>query len=267
MVAEENGVLNVVTPHAGFPWYDSDWLGAYVAAKQIVRRVAPEKLVDFERTMSVLKIDPTFTPALIDPLYDESTLKFIRTAIDHYRSDRLETHELPGFGRHVIHDHPIFLKLQAEVLARVEAVVGEPLDLSYNFLSLYRGSAVCPVHMDAPEAKWTLDICIDQSVEWPIYFSDVQPWPENWQAPAEGDWQGDIIARHRFTPHTMTPGQALVFGGSSQWHYRDPMPQGSGEEFCTLLFFHFVPRGAGEFVEVENWRSYFDVPELASLLD
>ncbi|MFW2380326.1 MAG: hypothetical protein ACN4GZ_01110 [Acidimicrobiales bacterium] len=266
MVAEQLDPDLKASLHDGFPWYDSDWLAAYVAAKQILRRTNPQKLAEFEEAMAVLQIDPSFTPTLIDPLYDEATLHFIRTAIDHYRADLLETHELSGFGRHVVHDHPVFLKLQAEVLAQVEQIVDEPLSLSYNFLSLYRNSARCPVHMDAPEAKWTLDICIDQSAEWPIYFSDVQPWPEDWQPPQKGDWQQDIISRHEFTPHTMTPGQALIFGGSSQWHYRDPMPQVTDEDFCTLLFFHFVPREAADYIDVQNWPAYFGVPELAALL-
>ena len=57
----------------------------------------------------------------------------------------------------------------------VSGLVGEAVEASYNFLSLYAGAASCAVHMDAPSAKWTLDICIDQSRLWTIEVSDVVP--------------------------------------------------------------------------------------------
>ena len=31
--------------------------------------------------------------------------------------------------------------------------------------------------MDAPDAKWTLDLCNEQSDAWPIHFSRIMPWP------------------------------------------------------------------------------------------
>ncbi len=36
-------------------------------------------------------------------------------------------------------------------------------------------------HMDAPDAMWTLDICLEQSEPWPISFSQPVDWPENFQ--------------------------------------------------------------------------------------
>jgi hypothetical protein len=69
---------------------------------------------------------------------------------------------------------------------------------------------------------------------------------------------------HVFTSHALKSGEALLFSGSSQWHYRDPLPRGGG--FAHLLFFHFVPRGLGEVVEPQNWARVFDVPELAQII-
>jgi hypothetical protein len=65
----------------------------------------------------------------------------------------------------------------------------------------------------------------------------------------------------RFMPYTLWPGQAVVFSGSSQWHYRNAMPDASGRQFCDLLFFHFIPRGTGELVVPANWPRLFGVPE------
>ena len=33
---------------------------------------------------------------------------------------------------------------------------------AYNFLSLYTQLDICEPHMDAPKAKWTLNVCIEQ---------------------------------------------------------------------------------------------------------
>ena len=60
----------------------------------------------------------------------------------------------------------------------------------------------------------------------------------------------------------MTPGQAVLFSGSSQWHYREPMPVGTGPQHCDLLFFHFVPAGEAELVDPDNWATLFGIPEL-----
>jgi hypothetical protein len=63
--------------------------------------------------------------------------------------------------------------MQRELVARVSDLVGEEVEPSYNFLSLYTRMGIFEPHLDAPSAKWTLDICIDQSEPWPIYFSQI----------------------------------------------------------------------------------------------
>jgi hypothetical protein len=247
-----------------YPWYDSGWLSSYVQAREYLTNRHPEKLEEFETALSVFRTDPGFEPVLLDGLFDEEVLDRIRRTVASYGVDRLEVQELASFGRFVVHDDPYFLELQRGVRELISEAVGEPVDTGYNFLSLYQGDAKCPVHMDAPNAKWTLDICIDQSREWPIHIADVGPWPDGWRAPDADDWAAAIKADSEFTAHTMNPGQAIVFAGSSQWHYRDPMPEATADDFCTLLFFHFVPAGSTALSRPENWAEIFDVPEFRS---
>ena len=77
-------------------------------------------------------------------------------------------------------------------------------------------------------------------------------------------WAEEIRAATTFARYTMSSGEAIIFGGSSQWHYRAPMPQATRDGFCTLLFFHFVPAGSSALSQPENWADIFGVPELRS---
>jgi hypothetical protein len=134
----------------------------------------------------------------------------------------------------------------------------------YNFLSLYGQDGRCELHMDEPISMFTLDYCIDQNVEWPIYFSKIVDWP---QIDIMRNWQPDDIindAAMEFSSRTLDPNNAVIFCGSSQWHYRDPIPQAG---YCNLLFFHYYPKGAEGLVWPHNWPEHFDCPELQPFCD
>lgn len=250
---------------ASFPWYDSIWLAKYVRAKAILAERYPLRLPEFEEACSVFRTDPGFRPVYLDRVFDPDVMARIRATIEGYTLRQYELHELAKFGRLVVHDDPYFIELQRNLVQTVSGLVGEAVDTSYNFLSLYQGPAACPIHMDAPSAKWTLDICINQSRKWPLRFSEITPWPETWTMPDDGAWSDEIKARHAFDSHSMDVGGAVIFGGSSQWHYRDPMPDVTTQDFCTLLFFHFIPAGTAHLAEPNNWSDLFGAPELSEI--
>ena len=129
--------------------------------------------------------------------------------------DRLENHEFLTMGRQVVHDHPYFTKLQIEFCDMVSSLAGEAVEPMYNFLSLYNNLGVCQPHMDAPLAKWTLDVCTDQSEPWPIYFSQIKPWPKAGQYKGD-DWQQQILDDEDndfFDEQVLYPGEGLLFWG------------------------------------------------------
>jgi hypothetical protein len=249
-----------------YPWYDSFWLTKYQGAKDVIQRVRPEKLPAFVAALSGLRTRPGFRTTTIPGLFDDATLATIKQTINTFQLTNLELHELKKFGRFVVHDHPVITELQKKTIHLVSEAVGEPVEASYNFVSLYKKVGVCPIHMDAPQAKWTLDLCIEQSAPWPIHVSQVVPWPEGLTI-KEDDWEGAIKESpdYEFTSYTLEPGDALIFSGSSQWHYRDPLQLDGKEHFCSLVFFHFVPKGMLETVRPENWARIFGIPELADL--
>jgi hypothetical protein len=254
-----------------YPWYDSWWLAKYLEARAIIERRRPAALPGFLRALEPLQTRPAFQTTVLDEPFDAETLDALRRVVKTLRPSDLELHEARRFGRFVVHDHPMFVELQARAAPIVGDAVGEPVEASYSFLSLYAAQGTCAVHLDAPQAKWTLDLCIDQSGPWPIHFSDVRPWPEPEELAAyQGpDWQERIKRSPALKFSKLTPrvGQAVIFSGSSQWHYRDPIPSPDGDQspFCTLLFLHFIPRGTADLLDPRHWARLVDLPELGAL--
>ena len=252
-----------------YPWYDSRWLIAYSETKEWIERHRPEKLRPFLDALSPLRTDPDFQVRQLSTVFDDGTLQRIRDTIKNLRPAQLDLQEARSFGRTVVQNHPYFNELQLGIVDLVSDATGEAVEPSYNFLGLYHRAGVCEVHMDAPWAKWTLDLCVDQSLPWPIRFSQVRPWPVD-EDYGRGDWQEAILngPEHRFTSFTLEPGSAVVFSGSSQWHYREPLPRGNGQKhFCDLLFLHFIPRGTRELISPANWPRILGVPELTAITD
>lgn len=251
-----------------YPWYDSVWLCKYEEAKAILRSERPEALPKFVEAFRALHTRSDFAVESLEQPFDKGTLAEIRRVTASLKPGDLELQEARQFGRFVVHNNPFFTELQQHAVPWVSELAGEPVETSYNFLSLYTSKGICAVHMDAPRAKWTLDLCIDQSVPWPIYLSEVQPWPDAGAKPWRDDGWEDRLKESsslQFTPFTLEPGKAIFFSGSSQWHYRNPLPEAAGKQFCTLLFFHFIPRGTAELVWPKNWARLLGLPELGGL--
>ena len=182
-----------------------------------------------------------------------------------------------NFGRLIVHDAPLCTRIQAGLTERISDIVNEPVEPCYNFLSLYNNLGVCAVHMDAPSAKWTFDYCIEQSGPWPIHLSQVRPWPEEGygqngggggDGEDEGDWDAAIRAdpANRFAPFTLEEDEAIVFAGSSQWHYRDRIERRMARNYCHLVFFHYVPAGTRALTDPRCWAEHFGVASLASVV-
>ena len=254
-------------PQAEPQWYDSVWLAKYVEAKEVVARIAPERLDEFVRSFDILRVPADFSQRFVPGFLPPALLEQIRQEAREIPRQWLQHEEVEEFGRFVVRDWPAFTALHVELVDRVSELAGEPLEASYNFLSLYTKMGVCEPHLDAPSAKWTLDVCIDQSDEWPIYFSQVVPWPER----REDIRRIDLAAIKSdpslsFREEVLTPGDAVLFSGTNQWHYRDPLPRKQGgRAYSDLLFFHFIPRGSYRLIQPKEWAEIFAIPALAEI--
>lgn len=250
-----------------FPWYDSPWLASFVRAKAFLRARHPGRLKDFERSFDVLRTDPAFEVKQVrDIISAEDHARLKALALAEAAAPR-ERYEMLRFGRLIVHDAELCTELQAKLTGRISDLVNEAVEPCYNFLSLYNNLGVCAVHMDAPSAKWTFDYCIEQSSEWPIHLSQVRPWPEAWRSDG-GDWDAAIRTDpdNRFRPYVLREGEAIVFGGSSQWHYRDRIARTAANNFCHLVFFHYVPKGTQHLTDPLRWAEHFGIPGLAKIV-
>lgn len=247
-------------------WYDSIWLSAYYRALDIVARVAPSRLEDFVRSFDILRTDPGFSACALPQVLDAATIEELRQTVAAIPMEKMEMHEMRSFGRLVVHDLPEFTAIQQALVDQVSEWAGEDLECSYNFLALYSRMGECRPHLDSPSAKWTLDICLAQTEPWALHISQVVPWPAR-DMRLSDDWVGDIKTNTSldFRQHLLEPGDAVLFSGSSQWHYRDALPRDGAIRHCDLLFMHFIPKGAGRIVCPANWPSIFDVPELSDV--
>lgn len=247
-------------------WYDSVWLKAYLAAKDVIARVAPQRTDEFVQAFQILRTRPDFVARHLPGTIEPALLDELRAVLRNIPQDKYEFEEMKLFGRFMIHNLPEFTALQHKFVDRVSEWAGEEVEPCYNFLSLYTRMGVCRPHLDSPEAKWTLDLCLNQSEPWPIHFSQIVPWPEQ-RADVAAFANSAIPEREdlQFRSVAMEPGDAILFSGSSQWHYRDPLPQDGRKHFCDLLFLHYIPRGSGELIKPENWAGMFGIPELAEI--
>ena len=238
-----------------FPWYDAPWLRSYVGLKAKIADEAPELMGQFLDAFEVMRTRQDFEVELRRDLITPDIHDDLRKMVAGLSYSELEFGELADFGRLVVHNHSYVNLLQRSLVPLVSEIVGEPVEPSYNFLSLYHQLGRCEVHMDAPDAKWTVDFCIDQSRPWPISFSKIQPWPETMEVKPD-TWAADIKndPANEFQSFTMEPGDALVFSGSSQWHYRDPMVEPALGDFSHLLFLHYIPLGTRSAAFPAQWH-------------
>ncbi|MFN3989773.1 MAG: hypothetical protein ACK4IS_05905 [Erythrobacter sp.] len=247
-------------------WYDSHFLRRFEAARCYLADVRPDMIETFEAGFAPLKPRPGFRETVIEEVFDTETFAAILArshAIAASAGDE-QARENADFGRDVVWDDPFFLTVQEQVRPRVEALVGTPLTSCYNFLSRYGPEGKCNLHMDHPDAMYTFDFCIEQDEVWPIYVSRVVDWPT---ADFARRFDPEAIiadADYDFAEHLLRPNQALLFNGSSQWHYRRPKQAGG---FCHLLFFHYVPAGCEALVRPLRWAAHFGIAELGPLCD
>lgn len=251
---------------SNLPWYDSPWLQTFMAVRGYLAEKHPDRLGEFDALLTPLRTLSDFQANHLPGFVDEETLNALRSEVELVVQQPMSEYERDSFGRDLLHNRPAFTDLAHRLADKVAQLVGEAVEPCYNFLSLYGPQGTCEPHMDAPTAKWTLDICIAQSDRWPLHVSPVVPWPQEWDSANNADWKSYIRSNNEFASITMEPADAAIFAGSSQWHYRDPFPRPDGGGFCHLLFLHYIPTGCSNIVNPESWAELLGLPMIERLV-
>lgn len=148
------------------------------------------------------------------------------------------------FSRGWLHNPPLLVDLHNRLTPFASEVFGEPVKPSYVGLSMYDGGGVCPLHIDRPQCRYTIDWLIRDTMpeRWPIYVSDVLTDEQVALSPGHPkDAESIAAVKATQTWHRIDkePNDAVAFSGTHSWHYRDPIPGGTAD----LAFFHYVPVG------------------------
>ncbi len=158
-------------------------------------------------------------PLVIRPFSDDAFAAIQKRMRDLRWMREGEACNMPTWGRHDWHKPSFLLGPHAALVAQASEIFGEPVKASYSYAVLYGSDGVCSGHIDRPQCKYTIDLCVDQVEPWAIYI---------------GVDKQDRIGE----PYALDVGEALCFSGTDQWHYRKPISSGN---WVAQAFFHFVP--------------------------
>lgn len=185
-------------------------------------------------------------PVVVKQLFDKTTHEAIIKFIDE-RVPLMPVGVDDGeFVRTYAHNVPFFMNIHRQLTEFASELFGEPVKPSYSFLSMYQDNGICPLHIDRPQCRYTIDYLIrqDQEEPWPIHIGDhmTDEQRQELDESGEGHPQDEDAVQKRIDAenwHTveLSPNGAVCYSGTHSWHYRSKRLKGTAD----LVFFHFVP--------------------------
>lgn len=156
-------------------------------------------------------------PYVIRNFLDAHMLLLLQLQVAHFKSDKgfqLGVGEdRTVFFRKQVHNPALFKALHNVFLMTGKEYFPEKVKPTYCFVSMYdEPRSICPKHIDRPQCKYTIDVCLDQKEPWEIFIND--------------------------EPFILNPGDAVIYSGTDHPHYRNQIAEGN---FCDLAFFHYCP--------------------------
>lgn len=196
---------------------------------------------------------PTYKtkPLVVNDLFDKGTYETIIKFMDnwvptiHLESDRTAPDSPSKFGRRYGHNVGFFVNIHNQLTDYASELFGERVKPSYSFLSMYDIGGQCPLHIDRPQCRYTIDYLIrqDQKNPWPIcigpQMSDKERDTVTNPHPSTDEERLAVIQTTDWSTCNLKPNDAVCYSGTNSWHYRPTKSEGS----VDLVFFHFVPEG------------------------
>lgn len=188
-------------------------------------------------------------PLIVKDLFDKDTYGTIIKFMDNWlptiplASDRLDPDSPDKFGRRYGHNLGFFVNIHRQLSDYASELFGEKVKPSYVFLSMYDKGGQCPLHIDRPQCRYTIDYLIrqEQKDPWPIcvgpQMTDKERDAIEVSHPKTSDERQSVIDSVDWTVCNLRPNDAVCYSGTNAWHYRPTKSDGSAD----LVFFHFVP--------------------------
>lgn len=191
-------------------------------------------------TTSPLVVRDLFTP----DIYQE-ILRFMDVFLPLHplSSDRAEVDSPHKFNRRSAHNTPFFVNIHQQLTDYASEIFGEKVKPSYVFLSLYENGGQCPLHLDRPQCRYTIDYLIRQQADnpWPInigcQMDDDELSTIEMKHPSSPDEIKAVLDSNKWTEVLLNPNDAVCYSGTNAWHYRPVRSNGTAD----LVFWHFVP--------------------------
>lgn len=190
-------------------------------------------------------------PLVVTDLFDANTYKTIIRFMDDWLptvrldSDRQQPDSPNKFGRRYAHNVGFFVNIHHQLTDYASELFGEKVKPSYVFLSLYDKGGQCPLHIDRPQCRYTIDYLIrqEQAEPWPIcigpQMSNKEVAKISQSHPTTDEDRQAVIDSVDWTTSLLNPNDAVCYSGTNAWHYRPTASAGTAD----LAFFHFVPWG------------------------
>ena len=247
-----------------YPWYDAGVRYKIAFAQHYLNKVRPDKVAEFSAALAHFETPSTFQTVSISDFLNRHEFAELQRHNARLRNETNGVDENRLCGRRRFNNYPIFSNFHQRLAGWVTENVGEKVVPSFSLLAQYGPEGKLPLHIDSQDSMWTLGVCIERNVDWPIFISNVvQKVPE----PTLEEWKHEQVRadpRLIFRSFSLAPNQAIFYSASSQWHYRNAIPD-SLKGFFDIIFFQFVPAHSEVCIKSELWGSYFDCRELAVL--
>ena len=250
--------------HVSFPWYDAERLNRIEIARNYLSIVRPDRVDDFMHAFDTYRVAPEFHASLHSHFLSDNELSKLRKAVSNSWKTGVLSNECDALGRWRTNNYPPFDYLHGRYTEWVSRMVGEAVEPSFTLFLSYGERGVQPVHLDSPDSKWSLGICINSDTAWPIFCSRPIEWPP--PHPPQG-WSAEEVIRDPsmdFRKLVPAPSDAVLLSGNCQWHYRDPIASGRSCQY-DILYLQYVPRGRGKIIQSCHWVEEFGIKELGPL--
>jgi hypothetical protein len=185
----------------------------------------------------------TTRPVVVTQLFDDSTYKEILSFMVNYIPMMPMDIDPTGFNRNYAHNVGFFRNIHVQLADYASDLFGTKVKPSYSFLSLYNKHGQCPLHIDRPQCRYTIDYLIQQEQKdpWPIHIGPSMSDEErdaitNAHPSTKADIK-QVVDSVDWTEANLNPNDAVCYSGTNAWHYRPTKSEGKAD----LVFFHFVP--------------------------